>query len=208
MELRSDSFEHDAPIPPRCAFGVHDPESHVALSDNRNPHLAWSGAPEGVKSYVVICVDPDVPSKGDDVNQEGKTVPRDLPRVDFYHWALVDLPATTTEIAEGAHCDSITPKGKSGPDAGDGARHGTNGYTQWFAADPEMAGEYFGYDGPCPPWNDELVHHYHFEVYALDVDKAPVEGTFDGAAVVEAIAPHVIAKAAIVGTYHIYPDAS
>ena len=33
-----------------------------------------------------------------------------------------------------------------------------------------MSGDYFGYDGPCPPWNDSIVHHYVFTVYALDVD--------------------------------------
>ena len=64
----------------------------------------------------------------------------------------------------------------------DGLRHGINSYTAWFAGDAEMSGEYFGYDGPFPPWNDRRTHNYTFTIYALDVDRAPVDGTFDGPA--------------------------
>ena len=41
-----------------------------------------------------------------------------------------------------------------------------------------MAGDYYGYDGPCPPWNDDLLHHYHFRVYALDVPTLGLAGRF------------------------------
>ena len=53
-----------------------------------------------------------------------------------------------------------------------GARQGINDYTGWFAGDKDMAGNYFGYDGPCPPWNDEIPHRYVFTLYALDVAAA------------------------------------
>jgi phosphatidylethanolamine-binding protein (PEBP) family uncharacterized protein len=43
-----------------------------------------------------------------------------------------------------------------------------------------MAGEYYGYDGPCPPWNDERVHTYVFTLYALDIPRLPLEGRFTG----------------------------
>jgi len=81
---------------------VIDPATHVTLSANKNPHLAWSGVPAATKSLVLVVHDPDVPSRGDDVNQEGKTVPADLPRVDFFHWTLVDIPADTQQIAAGS----------------------------------------------------------------------------------------------------------
>ncbi|MGM0577424.1 MAG: YbhB/YbcL family Raf kinase inhibitor-like protein [Myxococcota bacterium] len=208
MKVWSDSFEHDGPMDERLAFGTWDPEQKIALADNRNPHLAWSDLPEGTKSLAIVCCDPDAPSKPDDVNQEGKTVPADLPRVDFYHWALVDLDPSAGSIAEGAFCDGITPKGKSGPEGPNGTRQGLNNYTQWFEGDEDMGGRYFGYDGPCPPWNDALLHHYHFTVYALDVERCPVEGTFDAPAVLQAIDGHVLGKATTTGTYAINPDVS
>jgi phosphatidylethanolamine-binding protein (PEBP) family uncharacterized protein len=48
-------------------------------------------------------------------------------------------------------------------------RHGINDYTNWFTSEANMRGDYYGYDGPGPPWNDALVHHYAFTLYALDV---------------------------------------
>ena len=64
-----------------------------------------------------------------------------------------------------------------------------------------LRGKYFGYDGPAPPWNDSLMHHYHFKLFALDIDRVNVSGEFDGPAVLEAIKGHVLAEASIVGTY-------
>lgn len=207
MRLWSDSFADGDPIPVQNAFGKHHPSSHVELSANASPHLAWSDAPAGTRSFVLLVHDPDVPSKPDDVNQEGRTVPADLPRVDFHHWVLVDIPAGTTSLAESAHSSGVTARGKPGPEAPGGMRHGVNDYTGWFAGDAEMAGDYYGYDGPCPPWNDSIVHHYHFTLYALDVERCPVDGRFTAADVKEAIEPHVLAKASLMGTYAINPRA-
>jgi phosphatidylethanolamine-binding protein (PEBP) family uncharacterized protein len=86
-------------------------------------------------------------------------------------------------------------------------RQGINNYTQWFESDESMSGNYFGYDGPCPPWNDEIIHHYHFTLYALDVEKAPIEGDFYAPETIEAIKGHTLDTCSIVGTYHIYPEA-
>ena len=205
MKLFSDSFQDGQAIPPRCAFGKHHPEQHMELAGNKNPHLAWSDVPAGTKSLVLICHDPDVPSKADDVNQEGKVIPASLPRVDFYHWVLVDLPPDAMAIEEGEFSVGAKPKGK-GPSAPRG-RQGLNNYTDFMAGNPDMAGKYFGYDGPCPPWNDEIVHHYHFTLYATDLDKCPVEGDFKGPDVLKAIEGHVLDKASIMGTYAINPNA-
>ena len=81
------------------------------------------------------------------------------------------------------------------------ARQGINDYTGWFAGDPAMAGNYFGYDGPFPPWNDSLIHHYVFTLYALDVARTPIEGRFTGAEVREATSRHVLGAATHSGTY-------
>jgi Raf kinase inhibitor-like YbhB/YbcL family protein len=208
MKLWSDSFKDGTAIPGEFAFCVVDPATHVAMSSNKNPHLAWSDLPAGTKSLVLICHDVDVPSRGDDVNQEGKTVPADLPRVDFFHWTLIDLPADTPVIAVGQYSREITPRGKSGPEVsnGKGARQGINDYTGWFANDPGMSGDYFGYDGPCPPWNDSILHHYTFTLYALDIPRVPVEGKFTGQQVRDAIKGHVLGQAAITGTYTLNPS--
>src|SRR6185312_12079558 len=106
MQIRSDSFQNNARIPAEFAFGK--PGHPVELSANRNPHLAWSDAPEGTKSLALVCIDGDVPSRGDDVNKDGRTVPADLPRVDFAHWLMVDIPTACNAIAEGAFSDGIT----------------------------------------------------------------------------------------------------
>ena len=205
MKLSSDSFDDGAAIPGQFAFCIPATEGHVSLGANRNPHLAWSDAPAGTQSFVVICHDPDVPSRGDDVNQEGRSVPADLPRVDFFHWTLIDLPASTLSIAEGAHSAEVVPNGKPGPELPDGSRHGLNDYTGWFAGDEQMKGNYFGYDGPCPPWNDSIRHRYVFTVYALDIPRVNVEGAFTGQQVRNAIAKHILAQASLTATYSLNP---
>lgn len=207
MKLWSDSFKDGAAIPDEYAFCVMDATTHVALSSNQNPHLAWSGVPAETKSLVLIVHDPDVPSRGDDVNQEGKTVPADLPRVDFFHWVLVDMSPQLTHIAAASFADGVTPRGKAIANAPVSGmpRHGLNDYTGWFAQDAAMAGDYFGYDGPCPPWNDAIAHRYIFTLYALDIERVPVDGKFTAAQVQAAIAGHVLAEASLQGRYGLNP---
>ena len=206
MQLSSNSFSDGQKIPGDYAFCIPDPAHHVCLGRNLNPQLTWSDAPAGTRSFVVICHDPDVPSKGDDVNQEGRTVPATLPRVDFFHWVLVDLPASITTLKEGEFSSGVTPRGKPGPQAAHGARQGINNYTDWFAGDNDMRGDYFGFDGPCPPWNDEIIHRYVFTVFALDIDKLPLAGKFGGPEVRAAIHGHILAQASLTGTYTLNPQ--
>ena len=207
MQVRSESFPNDGPIPGEFAFCVPAETGHVALAPNRNPQLRWTDAPAGTKSYALICHDPDVPSRGDDVNKEGRSVPQELPRVDFYHWVLIDIPATLAEIAAGSHSNGVTPRGKEPGTAPN--RHGVQGindYTGWFAGDADMRGDYGGYDGPCPPWNDERLHHYHFTIYALDVASLGLSGSFTGSQVLAAMRGHILAQATWIGTYTLNPD--
>src|SRR5256885_14376112 len=105
--------------------------------------------------------------------------------------------------------DGVTPRGKSGPAAPGGLRHGINDYTGWFAGDEQMKGDYFGYDGPCPPWNDSIVHHYVFTVYALATPTLAVSGELTGANVRAALqAGQVLGKASITGLYSLNPAVS
>jgi len=205
MKLTSQSFRDGGAIPGRCAFAVPDPETHARLSGNRNPELSWEGAPAGTKSYALLCIDPDAPTRPDDVNQVGRSVPRSLPRAEFMHWAMVDIPASVTRIDEGACSQGVTARGKKQLQGPAGSRQGVNDYTGWFASDKDMAGTYLGYDGPCPPWNDELPHHYRFEVHALDVAHCPVRDPFTVADVRKAIGGHALARAHITGLYSLNP---
>ena len=75
------------------------------------------------------------------------------------------------------------------------------------SGDLDMRGEYYGYDGPCPPWNDELVHRYVFTLYALDAPQLEVRGSLNGANVTAALAGHALASASLTGTYSLNPNA-
>lgn len=206
MNFTTTAFVDAGAIPPELAFCKPDAANRIGMSSNLNPDFAWSDAPTGTESFALICHDPDVPSRADDVNKEGRTVPASLARVEFFHWVLVDLPRTTLAIARGSHSNGVTARGKPGPAAPGGGRHGINDYTAWFAGDGDMAGDYHGYDGPCPPWNDELVHRYVFTLYALDVARLEVPARFTGADARNAMRGHVLAEASLTGRYTLNPS--
>jgi Raf kinase inhibitor-like YbhB/YbcL family protein len=206
MQLRSDSFKHRGPIPAEFAFGrTGDGGEPCVLSANRNPHLAWSDAPANTRSFVLLCIDPDVPSRPDDVNQPDREVSPDLPRVDFTHWAMIDIAPDVHEIAAGSCSDGVTARGKTHPPGPAGARQGENDYTGWFQGDPDMAGSYLGYDGPCPPFNDSIVHRYFFRLFALDVERLDVPAKFTVGDVQRAMQGRILAETLIEGTYTLNP---
>ena len=205
LALTIDAWNDGGTIPDKYSFCIPADKGHITGGANISPAISWSAGPEGTQSYAVICVDPDVPSVLDDFNQEGRMVSKDLPRVDLYHWVLVDVPAATTSLAEGAESDSVVPHGKPTGAVRHGVR-GANGYGAFMAENPDMAGDYGGYDGPCPPWNDEIPHRYIFNVYALDVASLGLNGVFDGAAALAAIEGHVLAEGTCTGIYSLNPD--
>ncbi len=207
MKLLSDTFEDGGIIPGRCGFCVKDPKSFLRLSQNLSPHLEWRNAPEETQSFVLLCVDPDAPAtKPDYVNTPGTLIPARYPRGNFVHWVLVDIASTITQLEEGGCSRAVIPGGKRIPDGPDGSRQGLNDYTAWFAGDKNMEGPYLGYDGPCPPFNDSIPHHYVFTLYALDVPTLAVTGRFTLADVNNALQGHVLAEATITGRYTTNPD--
>lgn len=107
---------------------------------NQSPALSWTPGPEGTLSYAIVMHDPDAPTG-----------------VGFFHWIAVDLPATTTSLAEGAS------SAEGGMPAGT-----VQAYT-------DFGGN--GYGGPCPPPGP--AHRYEITVYALDTASlgVPVGGT-------------------------------
>ena len=213
MRLWSNSFRDGGLIPPEHAFAVLDARTHVRLSSNRNPHLAWDEVPGGTQSLALFCSDCDAPQEGRRVNQENQTLAPEVPRHEFFHWILIDLPLALHAIGDAQFSDMVTPHGKPGPRVPVAIkngiehqlRHGVNDYTAWFAGDPDMAGDYYGYDGPCPPWNDERIHHYIFRLYALDLPRLPLEGRFTGLQARAAIHGHILDEAQLVGAYSLNP---
>ena len=206
MQLNCLSFGDQQPIPEEFAFGKIDPVNHFAFSENRNPGFSWSDVPANCRSLVLVCIDVDVPTVGDDVNQEGRTIAKELPRTEFAHWGIVDLSPTLAGIEAGSCSWEVTPGGQQSPPGPSGTRQALNDYTGWFANDPDMAGNYFGYDGPAPPWNDERLHHYQFRLYATDLEKCPVADDFTVPDVLAAIKGHVLAETQVVGTYTLNPN--
>lgn len=133
------------------AYCVQARPGHQAPGPNRSPAISWSPGPAGTASYAIIAVDPDVPTDFTNARKEGVFIPADMPRRDFYHWVLVDIAPTVTGLPEGADSTSFIAQGKPAGPTKYGVR-GINGYGSTHG----------GYDGPCPPWNDMRVHHYHF----------------------------------------------
>jgi hypothetical protein len=108
--------------------------------ENVSPALVWSGVPAGTKSLALQVHDPDAPTGAG-----------------FWHWAIYDMPAGTTSLAQGAGNNPASlPAGAYGgnTDFMDTGATGVNG----------------NYGGPCPPTGDK-PHRYVFTLYALGVDK-------------------------------------
>lgn len=96
----------------------------------------------------------------------------DAPNGTFGHWAAYDIPPTARSL----------PRGEAV------GKQATNDFGKT------------GYGGPCPP-KGHGVHHYHFKLYALDVDGLTVAADAKVEQVEQDAQRHAIAKAEIVGTF-------
>jgi len=205
MRLWSDTFRDGGVLPARYAFAETDPASRVCLAANHNPHLAWDEVPNGTESLALFCIDGDAPQDASLVNRAGHSLPLASARGDFFHWSLLDIPLAMRSIAAGQFSSAVTARGKAAASGPGHLRQGLNDYTNWFAGDPAMAGDYYGYDGPCPPWNDERLHHYLFQLYALDVPRLALAERFTGRQALDAIYGHILDEARLVVAYTLNP---
>jgi Raf kinase inhibitor-like YbhB/YbcL family protein len=193
---------------------VGDPHVRCVPSDdgrskpggNQSPDLSWSTPPQGTKSLALLTIDPDAPEDSAPVNQKGRVLPRDSPRRDFYHWVVIDIPPEVREIPAGASAPGAGELGPKQASLKDFGREGANDFTLSASAEESPPVIYGGWDGPCPPWNDERMHRLGFHLYALDVERLELTGSFDGRAVEAAMAGHVLAEVSLTGLYFISPS--
>ena len=206
MRLYIPSFPNGNHIPPKFCFGKTDHEGGLELSNNINPAIEWADIPQDTQSLALLICDPDAPLNFTIANQEGAVIDEEADRGNFYHYVLVDIPITIHSIPEGAVSHKIVPGGKTlNTQYG---IEGINDYTKWFdiLGPDEMKGTYFGYDGPCPPFNDKKIHNYIFMLYALDCKTLHLSGHFNGADALKAIANHKISSARWEGAYTTYKE--
>ncbi|MBV9635043.1 MAG: YbhB/YbcL family Raf kinase inhibitor-like protein [Methylobacteriaceae bacterium] len=131
--------------------------------DNISPQLSWSGVPKDAKSLALMVYDPDAPTGSG-----------------FWHWVVVNIPPTTTELPEGAgSTDGKLPEGALQTRTDFGAP---------------------GYGGPCPPKGDE-PHRYIFTLYAIKTDKLDVDANTSAAVVGFMIHFNNAGKAVLTGKY-------
>ncbi|WP_040822314.1 YbhB/YbcL family Raf kinase inhibitor-like protein [Nocardia jiangxiensis] len=122
-----------------------------------SPQLSWSGAPTGTKSYAVTVYDPDAPTGSG-----------------FWHWAIANIPATTTSLPEGADLPA-------------GAFQLPN--------DARLP----RYIGAAPPAGHG-EHRYFVTVHALDADDIGVAADATPALLGFTIAGHILGRATLVAT--------
>jgi hypothetical protein len=89
LTLTSASFAHQGEIPTK----------YTCEGTDLSPPLAWSGAPTGTKSFVLIVDDPDAPD------------PK-APKMTWVHWVLYNIPTSVTELPEGVR--TLPPGTKDG----------------------------------------------------------------------------------------------
>ncbi len=83
LEIRSESFKSSEEIPLKYTYN----------DENLSPHLAWSDVPPGTRSFVIICEDPDAPSRA------------------WVHWLMFNIPKDTRELKEGQPSQEILDNG-------------------------------------------------------------------------------------------------
>ena len=186
-------------IPEHYAYCIPNAKGGTMNGLNISPGISWNTPPAGTRSLVLIMKDPDVPATFDKANVPGEVIAQKAPRQDFYHWVVIDIPPTVTGILEGKDSRGITEGGKKFGHLDYGIV-GQNDYVKMNPSGPNG-----GYDGPCPPWNDERMHNYHFTVYALDIPSLKIPDPVNGRQAEIAMRGHILAQSEVVGTFTNFP---
>jgi phosphatidylethanolamine-binding protein (PEBP) family uncharacterized protein len=206
LKVRVDSIKSGKMIPTKYSFCMPAAQGHIGPGPDISPSISWTKGPRGTQSYAVFLTDTDSPKEQrEKMNKEGMTVPSSAARQTFFHMVLVDIPANVRSLPEGAASTARVPHGKPASETKIGVP-GLNTFTVIFAANDAMKGKYYGYDGECPAWNDEIdPHHAHFMVYALSVKSLNMPQDFDGPAVIDAMKGKVLAEGKLDALYTTNP---
>lgn len=157
--LTSNDVGDDIPLSTPQVSGIMG-----AGGSDTSPHLAWRGFPTNTASFAVTCYDPAAPTPSG-----------------FWHWAICDLPAATTEL----------PTGAGDPD---GAALPEGALTL-----PNDAG-IRQYLGAAPPEGNG-AHHYYFVVHAVDVAQLGISKEATPAFLGFTLSGHTLARAMLVPFY-------
>jgi Raf kinase inhibitor-like YbhB/YbcL family protein len=157
--LSSPEIKANGTIPKRFEFN-----GFGCSGENKSPTLQWSGAPKDTQSFAVTVYDPDAPTGSG-----------------WWHWVVINIPASVTELAAGAGALNSTTLPK-------GAIQGRTDYG--------MA----AWGGTCPPQGDK-PHRYIFTVYALKTDKLEVPADATAALTGFMIHANALGKASFTAKY-------
>jgi Raf kinase inhibitor-like YbhB/YbcL family protein len=191
LKVTIDGIDAQGFIEPQHAYCIHAENGPSEPGQNINVGVHWTAGPAETQSYALIAVDEDVPVDFSFANKNDRTIVAAQPRRPFYHWVMVNIPAniTTIPVAADSKDKSVKPIGATA--------YGIRGIND-FTSTTEI---HAGYDGPCPPWNDERIHHYHFKLFALSTASIGDIGNLRGAQVMDMIKPYVLASGEVTGKY-------
>jgi Raf kinase inhibitor-like YbhB/YbcL family protein len=130
---------------------------------NSSPQLSWSGTPEGTQAFAILAYDPDAPTGSG-----------------WWHWQIVNIPASVTSLSSGAGDVSkgLAPKGSL-----------------------QIKNDYGvkGFGGACPP-QGHGAHRYQFTIHALS-KKLELPEDPSGALVGYMVNAHSLGSATIESLY-------
>lgn len=200
LSVTIDDLTAHGALPDAAVFCKPASATTMAPGPNQSLGVRWSPGPGGTRSYALTMVDPDVPQDLSAMNRTDREIAADAPRMMFTHWVLTDIPAAMTHLPPGTDSQGQPKGGKPLGQTAHGVR-GQNGYAAFL-----QDGAYGGYDGPCPPWNDQAPHRYVVRVYALDLATLGLSGPFTREDMETAMAGHVLASGDASGTYTLNPS--